>query len=393
MLHGFRKAATLHQAIASSRTLRNAVRFSRMMPISRRYVGALEHTAGAARGPSRSFSRQSETTARSAGLVASAVLNQTPGKTLADSDPRAPQSKRTAGLNPWLLQKFAGLLRSLRRAARNIERISLEHNRHGLPRVLAVRPSHAQRLPVDIPPDTAATASSLPSFATRYGRGTDEIFRASAAAPRTPSAAALESAPRIASARVALNQWQGPTGATERLASSAAQARHNGARRVDASGAAITHFIARMADVLRGLETILRTAPLFFPVRAARAAVPAANVSAAARKSLDALRRTAAAAAMAGPLILAGGAAGALAVPVVFSTQPGRIAGANSSRAAAHPPIVINYSPNLTIQAQGGENDQAMARRVMEILERHGRELHQLLARELIRRQRTEFDG
>ena len=42
-------------------------------------------------------------------------------------------------------------------------------------------------------------------------------------------------------------------------------------------------------------------------------------------------------------------------------------------------PIVINYAPNVVIHSENAADAAALKRRVMEILERHGRELHQVL--------------
>jgi hypothetical protein len=55
-------------------------------------------------------------------------------------------------------------------------------------------------------------------------------------------------------------------------------------------------------------------------------------------------------------------------------------------------PIVINYAPSVVIHSEDAADSAALKRRVMEVLERHGRELHQVLAREIVRQQRREFN-
>lgn len=53
--------------------------------------------------------------------------------------------------------------------------------------------------------------------------------------------------------------------------------------------------------------------------------------------------------------------------------------------------IVINFAPQVTIHSEDAADPAALKRRVMEILERHGRELHQALQREIVRQQRRDF--
>jgi hypothetical protein len=55
-------------------------------------------------------------------------------------------------------------------------------------------------------------------------------------------------------------------------------------------------------------------------------------------------------------------------------------------------PIVVNYAPSVVIHSEDAVDSAALKRRVMEVLERHGRELHQVLAREIVRQQRREFN-
>lgn len=105
-------------------------------------------------------------------------------------------------------------------------------------------------------------------------------------------------------------------------------------------------------------------------------------------------RRVATAATPISPRMIAGGTVGALASPFTFATTPLNLGARPSGIQYGLPPIAINYSPNVAIHAQedgDGNDDHGLARLVMDVLERHGRELHQVLQRELIRRQRTEF--
>jgi hypothetical protein len=53
--------------------------------------------------------------------------------------------------------------------------------------------------------------------------------------------------------------------------------------------------------------------------------------------------------------------------------------------------IVINFAPQVTIHFEDAADPAALKRRVMDILERHGRELHQALQREIVRQQRRDF--
>jgi hypothetical protein len=45
----------------------------------------------------------------------------------------------------------------------------------------------------------------------------------------------------------------------------------------------------------------------------------------------------------------------------------------------------------VIIHYESGADTAALKRRVIEVLERHGRELHQVLAREIVRQQRRDF--
>jgi hypothetical protein len=106
---------------------------------------------------------------------------------------------------------------------------------------------------------------------------------------------------------------------------------------------------------------------------------------------LRAVRRAAAAAAFAAPLMLAGAPAGAFATPLISTNDTARIAAPLPAVRSAQGPIVINYTPNVIIHSESGADTAALKRRVMEVLERHGRELHQVLAREIVRQQRRDF--
>jgi hypothetical protein len=46
----------------------------------------------------------------------------------------------------------------------------------------------------------------------------------------------------------------------------------------------------------------------------------------------------------------------------------------------------------VVIHSEDAADLAALRCRVMEVLERHGRELHQVLAREIVRQQRREFN-
>lgn len=56
-----------------------------------------------------------------------------------------------------------------------------------------------------------------------------------------------------------------------------------------------------------------------------------------------------------------------------------------------NPAVVVRYSPNLVIHAPQSTDDEALEHRVRAVLERHGRQLHHVLTRELTRERRTEF--
>jgi hypothetical protein len=105
---------------------------------------------------------------------------------------------------------------------------------------------------------------------------------------------------------------------------------------------------------------------------------------------LHAVWRAAAAAAFAAPLMLVGAPAGAFATPRISTNDTALIASPLPAVPSQNP-IVINYAPNVIIHSESGADNAALKRRVMEVLERHGRELHQVLAREIVRQQRRDF--
>jgi len=92
----------------------------------------------------------------------------------------------------------------------------------------------------------------------------------------------------------------------------------------------------------------------------------------------------------------------AFAAPVMLAQAPARVAFAAPlvSARIAHPlsttrgtpdALVVNYAPNVVIHSEHATDAAALKAHVMEVLERHGRELHQVLAREIVRQQRRDF--
>jgi hypothetical protein len=107
--------------------------------------------------------------------------------------------------------------------------------------------------------------------------------------------------------------------------------------------------------------------------------------------TLHAVRRTTTAVALAAPLIFASSPSGAFASSLIPNTSTGRRAISLSGARIAQHAIVINFAPQVTIHSEDAADPAALKRRVMEILERHGRELHQALQREIVRQQRRDF--
>ena len=124
--------------------------------------------------------------------------------------------------------------------------------------------------------------------------------------------------------------------------------------------------------------------------RAMRSVRGVERVAAAGRpvSTLRTVGRAAAVAAFATPLMLAQAPARvAFAAPLVSA----RIADRLSATRGAQDAIVVNYAPNVIIQSEHATDAAALKGHVMEVLERHGRELHQVLAREIVRQQRRDF--
>ena len=63
-----------------------------------------------------------------------------------------------------------------------------------------------------------------------------------------------------------------------------------------------------------------------------------------------------------------------------------------SGRGIATSELSLAHSFTESAAIADAADTAALKRRVMEILERHGRELHQVLAREIVRQQRREFN-
>ena len=153
------------------------------------------------------------------------------------------------------------------------------------------------------------------------------------------------------------------------------------------------------SDALVAIKPANRNVPRFSAARAATArginrarAVEHAATVVRPAPMLRAVRRAAAAAAFATPLMLTAGPASAFATPLISTNDTTRIAAPLAAVRMTQGPIVINYAPNVVIHSEDAADTTALKRRVMEVLERHGRELHQVLAREIVRQQRREFN-
>jgi len=159
------------------------------------------------------------------------------------------------------------------------------------------------------------------------------------------------------------------------------------------AGNSITTFMAETRNALQ-LPTIgAPTARAATTARGINRALAVEQAAAVARPApvLRAVRRAAAAAAFVAPLMLAGPPAGAFAAPLIPTSDTARIAAPLPAVRSAQGSIVINYAPNVIIHSESGADTAALKRRVIEVLERHGRELHQVLAREIVRQQRRDF--
>ena len=188
--------------------------------------------------------------------------------------------------------------------------------------------------------------------------------------------------------------------AAKRLLSRSVDSAHKAAARllkwVDES---VRSAIPFAGDALVAIKPANRNVPRFSAARAATArginrarAVEHAATVVRPAPMLRAVRRAAAAAAFATPLMLTAGPASAFATPLISTNDTTRIAAPLAAVRMTQGPIVINYAPNVVIHSEDAADTTALKRRVMEVLERHGRELHQVLAREIVRQQRREFN-
>lgn len=152
------------------------------------------------------------------------------------------------------------------------------------------------------------------------------------------------------------------------------------------AGSPITSITATLPNRLHSLATAAATRRDLNGARAVERAAAGARPA-----RLRAIRQAAAAAAFATPLMLATAPAGAFAPPLISTSDTARIAATLSTTRMTQGAIVVNYAPNVTIHSEGAADTAALKRGVLEILERHGRELHQTLTREVVRQQRRDF--
>jgi hypothetical protein len=169
---------------------------------------------------------------------------------------------------------------------------------------------------------------------------------------------------------------------------------HNAAHLLAAAVATLKGAAASAKSVLGGTEAMrsqLRVFPRSAPALRSEKAHPPerAWVPPSLLKPL-ALRNAAMAGALGAALML-GNANGILAQSARATVSAPHTAAALSEARKAKASITINYSPHFTIRTPEAGDNEAISRRVMEVLERHGHELRQILARELVRYQRTEF--
>jgi hypothetical protein len=151
------------------------------------------------------------------------------------------------------------------------------------------------------------------------------------------------------------------------------------------------HTIASLTAALpKAPHSFATAAATAHDMNRARAVAPGAAVARPAPMML-AVRRAVAATAFATPLMLAGAGAGAFASPAIFTNDAAPLRAPLSPGGTTQGSIVIDYAPNVAIHCEDATDSVALKRRVMEILERHGRELHQVLAREIVRQQRRDF--
>ena len=156
------------------------------------------------------------------------------------------------------------------------------------------------------------------------------------------------------------------------------------------AAARTSHSIASIAATLpSALQLLTDASPAMRGLNGARAVERLGPGARPAR--LRAISQAALATAFAAPLVLAGAPAGALGTPLISTSDMARTAASQSAPFTTQGSIVIDYSPNVVIHCGDAADAAALKRRVMEILERHGRELHQVLQREIVRQQRTDF--
>jgi hypothetical protein len=187
-------------------------------------------------------------------------------------------------------------------------------------------------------------------------------------------------------------------GAVKRLPSRSVDSAHKGvARMLNWLHESMENAITFANGALVAVKPASLNVPRFSTARAATARGMsrmrgAEHAEARSAPMLRAVRRAAAAAAFATPLMLAAAPASAFAISLISTNDTARIAAPLSALGMTQSPIVINYAPNVVIHSEDATDTAALKRRVMKILERHGRELHQVLAREIVRQQRREFN-
>ena len=162
-----------------------------------------------------------------------------------------------------------------------------------------------------------------------------------------------------------------------------------------ATVASANRFMLSLTGAARGLETMLNEVLRFFlrwdePHRSNQPDLLKHQIATRPAPMPHGLRHAATTAALTTALMM-GNATRAFAHAPTFVTHAPPTISPPSTAHEAKAPVTINYSPAVTINAQETTDDEAIGRRVMEVLERHGRDLHRILERDLVRRQRTEF--
>jgi hypothetical protein len=130
------------------------------------------------------------------------------------------------------------------------------------------------------------------------------------------------------------------------------------------AGLANARLVAR--DAGRGAHAAERAVALTQSARTAVGAAPVGALSAAS------LRR----------VVVDGG---------VMPSVPGFTGGGVFARNTHFGSTIINYAPELAIHADAPGDHADLRQRVLAILERHARELYEVIARETVRRQRMLF--